>query len=47
MKRIINEANHSVKDAVEGPEVCISRDEVVHALNEKGKNPGYSHVPLQ
>ena len=46
MKRIIKEENdwdHNVEgDAVEGPVVSGSREEVVHALNEMktGKAPG-------
>ena len=37
MERIMNEENdwyHNVEgDAVEGPEVCVSREEVLQALN--------------
>ena len=49
-ERIINEENHwdhSVEgDAVEGPVVCVSREEVLQALNEMktGKAPGPSEV---
>ena len=39
---IMNEENdwdHNVEgDAVEGPVVCVSRDEVLQALNEKRKS---------
>ena len=36
MKRIMNEENdwdHNVEDAVRGPVDCVSRDEVMQALN--------------
>ena len=43
MKRIMNEENdldYDVEgDAVEGPVVCASREEVVQALNENRKSP--------
>ena len=50
MERIINEENdldHYVEgNAVEGPVVCLSREEVLQALNEMitGKAPGPSEV---
>ena len=36
-------------DAVEGPVVCVSREEVLQALNEMktGKVPGHSEVSLE
>ena len=36
-------------DAAEGPVVCVSREEVLQALNEmkKGKDPGPSEVSLE
>ena len=36
-------------DAVEGPVDCLSRDDVLHALNETktGKYPGPSEVSLE
>ena len=36
-------------DAVEGPVVCVSREEVLQALNEMktGKTPGPSNVSLE
>ena len=40
MERIINEENgwdHVEGDAVEGPVVCVSREEVLQALNENRK----------
>ena len=43
MERIKNEENdwdHNVdRDAVEGPVVCVSREEVLQALNENRKHP--------
>ena len=43
MERIMNEDNdwdHNVEgDAVEGPVVCVSREEVLQALNENSKSP--------
>ena len=43
MERITNEENdwdHNVEgDAVEGPVVCVSREEVLQALNENRKSP--------
>ena len=48
MERITNEENHwdhDVEgDAVEGPVVCASREEVLQALNKNktGKEPGLS-----
>ena len=53
MERIMNEENdwdHNVEgDAVEGRVVCLSREEVLQALNEMktGKNPGPSEVSLE
>ena len=42
MERIMNEENdwdrNSEGDAVEGPVVCVSREEVLQALNENRKN---------
>ena len=42
MERIMNEENdrdHNVKgDAVEGQVVCVSREEVLQALNENRKS---------
>ena len=36
-------------DAVKGPVVCVSREEMLHALNElkTGKAPGPSEVSLE
>ena len=51
--RIINEENdceHNVEgDAVEGPVVCVGREEVLQALNEMKtiKAPGPSDVSLE
>ena len=45
-----NDLDHSVDgDAVEGPEVLASREEVLQALNEMitGKAPGPSEVSLE
>ena len=43
MERIINEKNdldHNVEeDAVEGPVVCVSREEVLWALSENRESP--------
>ena len=53
MEGIINEENywdHNVEgDAVEGPVVCVSREEVLQALSEMKtvKAPGPSEVPLE
>ena len=53
MERIINEENdwdHNVEGgAVEGPVVCVCREEVLQALNEMktGKAPGPSEVSLE
>ena len=53
MERIMNEENdwdHNEKgDAVEGPVVCVGREEVLQALNEMktGKAPGPSEVSLK
>ena len=53
MERTMNEENdwdRNVEgDAVEGPVVCVSRDEVLRALNEikTGKAPGPSEVSLE
>ena len=50
MKRILNKGNdwdHDVEgDDVEDPVVCVSREEVLQALNEMktGKAPGPSDV---
>ena len=52
IERVMNKENdwdHSVEgDAVEGPVVCVSREEVLQALNEMktGKSPGPSEVSL-
>ena len=52
-ERMMNEENdwdHNVEgDAVEGPVVCVSREEVLQALNEikTGKAPGPSEVSLE
>ena len=52
MERIMNEENgwdYNVGgDAVEGPVVCVSREEMLQALNEMktGKAPGHSEVSL-
>ena len=38
----MNEANdwyRNVEDAVEGPAVCVGREEVLQALNENRKSP--------
>ena len=45
-----NDLDHNVEgDAAEGPEVCVSREEVLRALNgmKTGKAPGHSEVSLQ
>ena len=53
MERIMNEENdwdHDVEgDAVEGPVVCVGREEVLQALNEmkSEKAPGASEVSLE
>ena len=53
MERIMNEENHwdqNVQgDAVEGPVVCVNKEEVLQALNEMktGKSPGPSDVSLE
>ena len=53
VERIMNEENdwdHYVEgDAVEGPVVCVSREEVLQALNEikTGKAPGPSQVSIE
>ena len=53
MERTINEENDWERNvqgyAVEGPIVCVSREEVLQALNEMktGKVPGPSEVPLE
>ena len=53
MEMIMNEENdwdHNVEEnAVKGPVVCVSREEVLQALNEmkKEKAPGPSEVSLQ
>ena len=53
VERITNEENdwyYNVEgDAVQGPVVCVDREEVLLALNEMkaGKNPGPSDVPLE
>ena len=53
MERIMSEENdwdHDVVgDAVEGPVVCVSRGEVLQALNEWkiGKAPGPSEISLE
>ena len=52
MERIKNEENdwdHVKGDAVEGSVVCVSREEVLQALNEMktGKVPGPSEVSLE
>ena len=43
MKRIMNEENdwnHNEEgDAVEGPVICVSREEMLQALNENRKSP--------
>ena len=43
MERIMNEENYWVRnvegDAVEGPVICVSREEVLQALNEDRKSP--------
>ena len=43
MERIMNEENdwdHNIEgDAVEGPVNCVSRDEVLQALNKNRKSP--------
>ena len=50
MERIMNEENdwdHNLEgDAVEGPVVCVSRDELLQALNEMktGIDPGPSEI---
>ena len=51
IERIINDKNywdHVEGDAVEGPLVCVSREEVLQASNEMktGKVPGVSEVSL-
>ena len=51
MERTMNEENewdHVEKDVVEGPVVCVSREDVLQALNEMktGKDPGPSNVSL-
>ena len=52
MERIMkaeNEWYHVEGDAVEGPAVCITREEVIQVLNEMetGKSPGPSEVSLE
>ena len=53
MERIVNEENdqgHDVEgDALEGPQDCVSRDEVVQSLNviKTGIAPGPSDVSLE
>ena len=53
VERIMNDENdcdHSVEgDAVEGPVVCVCREEVLQALNEMktGKAPGPSQVSIE
>ena len=53
MEKIMNEENdwdHNVEgDAEEGPVVCVSGEEVVHALSEimTGKDQGSSEVSLE
>ena len=53
MKRIMNEENYwnhnEEGDAVEGPVICVSREEMLQALNEMktGKAPGPSEVLLE
>ena len=53
MERIMNEENHwnhrVEGDAVEGPVVCVSREEVLQALYEmeRGKASGTSEVSLK
>ena len=53
MERTMNDESdcyHDVEgDAVEGPVVCVSREEVLQALNEMktGKLPGPSEVSLE
>ena len=45
-----NDWDHNVDgDAVEGPVICVSREEVLQALNEMktGKTPGSSEVSLE
>ena len=52
MQRIMNEekdSDYNVEgDAVEGPVVCVGREEVLQALNDvkRGKAPGSSDVSL-
>ena len=49
MERIMNDWDHNVEgDAVKGPVACVSRDNVLHTLNEMktGKAPGPSEVSL-
>ena len=52
MERIMKEENDrdhdEEEDVVEGPVVCVSREEVLHALNEvkTGKSPGPSEVSI-
>ena len=45
MERIMNDVNdwdHNVeRDAIEGQVVCVSRGEVLQALNENRKSPSY------
>ena len=46
---IMNEENdfdHKEGDAVEGPVVCVRREERLQALNEITKAPGLSEVSL-
>ena len=53
MEGIMSEENDwdrtAEEDAVEGPVVCVSREEVLQALNEMktGKAPGPSEVTLE
>ena len=53
MERIMNEGidwDHNLEgDAVEGPVVCVNREDVLQALNEMktGKAPGPSEVSLE
>ena len=44
-----NDWDCNVEDAVEGPVVCVSREAVLHSLNEMkaGKAPGPSEVSLE
>ena len=52
MARIMNDENnwdHNMEDALEGPVVCVSRNEIVLVLNvmKTGKAPGNPDVLVE